>query len=64
MIGETMQEITGDIWEQHKLGRWIVITTNGAIKNDGSCVMGRGVAKQAADKYPELPFPPMGLFPG
>ena len=25
------------------------ITTNGFIKKDGTCVMGRGCAKQAAD---------------
>jgi len=51
-----MQEIFGDIWEQHKLKRWVVITTNGAVKKDGTCVMSRGVAKQAADRYPTLPF--------
>lgn len=51
-----MQEIYGDIWEQHKLGRWAVITTNGDTRKDGACVMGRGVAKQAADKFPNLPF--------
>ena len=51
-----MQEIYGDIWEQHKLKRWVVITTNGTVRKDGACVMGRGVAKQAADKFPNLPF--------
>ena len=51
-----MQELYGDIWEQHKLGRWVVITTNGDVRQDGACVMGRGVAKQAADKFPSLPF--------
>jgi hypothetical protein len=51
-----MQEIFEDIWKQHKQGRWVVITTNGDIKNDGTCVMGRGVAKQAADRFPELPY--------
>ena len=50
-----MQELYGDIWEQHKLGRWTIITTNGAIREDGKCVMGRGVAKQAADKFSGLP---------
>ncbi len=50
-----MQEIFEDIWKQHKQGRWVVITTNGDIKNDGTCVMGRGVAKQAADRFPDLP---------
>ena len=31
------------------------ITTNGFIKKDGTCVMGRGCAKQAADYWPQLP---------
>ncbi len=51
-----MQEIFGDIWEQNKAKRWVIITTNGTLRNDGACVMGRGVAKQAADKFPNLPF--------
>jgi len=51
-----MQEVTGNIWEYHKLGRWVIITTNGAIRKDGTCVMGRGVAKQAADRIPTIPF--------
>ena len=51
-----MQEIFGDIWEQNKLKRWVIITTNGTVRNDGACVMGRGVAKQAATRFPKLPF--------
>ena len=51
-----MQEINGNIWEQYDLGRWIVITTNGEVRKDGACVMGRGIAKQAADKFPDLPY--------
>ena len=51
-----MQEIFGDIWEQYKLGRWVVITTNGETRKDGACVMGRGIAKQAADMFPDLPY--------
>lgn len=50
-----MQEITGNIWDYHEKGHWIVITTNGTIKKNGSCVMGRGVALQAAKKFPDLP---------
>ena len=34
----------------------LVITTNGYVKRDGSCVMGRGCAKQVADLVPEIPF--------
>ena len=51
-----MKEINGDIWDYHKKGYWVVITTNGYIRKDGACVMGRGVAKEAARKFPMLPF--------
>uniref|UniRef100_A0A6M3L1U0 Macro domain-containing protein n=1 Tax=viral metagenome TaxID=1070528 RepID=A0A6M3L1U0_9ZZZZ len=51
-----MEEIFGDIWEHHKASRWVVITTNGEVRNDGACVMGRGVAKQAATKFPKLAY--------
>lgn len=34
----------------------LVITTNGFVKNNGACVMGRGIAKQIADSLPEVPF--------
>lgn len=50
-----MKEVYGDIWEYHKQGYWIVITTNGFVKKNGCAVMGRGVAKQAVTKYPSLP---------
>jgi len=33
----------------------LCITTNGFVKKDGTCVMGRGCAKQAADYWPQLP---------
>lgn len=55
-IGVEMQEITGDIWEQHSLGRWVVITTNGVVKKNGTAVMGRGIAEQAAIRHPTLPY--------
>lgn len=50
-----MKEIIGDIWSFHDKG-WIVVTTNGTVKNNGACVMGRGIALQAAQKFPALPF--------
>lgn len=50
-----MREVTGNIWYFHSRGNWIAISTNGTVKKDGSCVMGRGVAKQAAEKFHELP---------
>ena len=51
-----MKQITGDIWDYHKRGHWIVITTNGTIHKNGVAVMGKGIAKQAALKYPKLPY--------
>jgi hypothetical protein len=50
-----MREIKGNIWDFHKKGHWIVIPTNGTVRRDGACVMGRGVAAQAKAKFPELP---------
>ena len=46
-----MKEIVGDIWDYHKQGLWIVITTNGTVKTNGEAVMGRGVALQAKQKF-------------
>ena len=50
-----MREMPGDLWEAHALGHWVAITTNGAVRKDGACVMGRGVAKEAAQRLPWLP---------
>ena len=49
-----MKEIKGNLWDYYDKGEWIVITTNGSIKNNGACVMGRGVAKDARDRFPNL----------
>ena len=49
-----MKEITGDIWSY--LGKaWIVIPTNTQTKKDGTAVMGKGLALQAAQRFPDLP---------
>lgn len=51
-----MREQTGDLFQvAAQDADALVITTNGFVKNDGSAVMGRGVAKQAADRWPWLP---------
>lgn len=42
-----MIQMTGDV---------LVITTNGFVTNHGKCVMGRGIAKQIADRYPNVPY--------
>lgn len=48
-----MIEITGNLWNIKADAK--CITTNGYIKSNGQAVMGRGIALQAATKYPELP---------
>lgn len=51
-----MIEVVGNLWT-YKLGGYAdapdarVITTNGAIRNDGRCVMGRGCAQEARDLF-------------
>ena len=58
-----MKEVFGDLW---KFDGIIAITTNGFVKKDRTCVMGRGCARQAAVRFPELSrklasrFPPSG----
>lgn len=46
-----MKELRGNLWDYTDDGA-IVITTNGAINQKGECVMGRGVALQAKNRYP------------
>ena len=50
-----MKEILGNIWDCRREG-WVAVTTNGVVKRDGSCVMGRGVALQAKQRFPRLPY--------
>ena len=51
-----MKTVKDDIWKYYNQGYWITITTNGFVKNNGECVMGRGIALQAKTKFPELPL--------
>lgn len=49
-----MREIEGDVWSFYGKGAWVVITTNGSVRRNGQNVMGRGVALQAAMRFPTL----------
>jgi len=49
-----MFETVGDIWQHADRGDIIVITTNGSLTRDGRAVFGRGVARQAALRFPGL----------
>lgn len=44
-----MQEVTGNLWDYPADAR--VITTNGYVKSNGECVMGRGCAKEATERF-------------
>lgn len=51
---DCMIETCGDIWEH--LGRSVIaVTTSGSITRQGKAVMSRGVASQAARRFPEFP---------
>jgi hypothetical protein len=45
-----MKEGVGDLWSYMGHADIVCITTNGFIKTNGECVMGRGCAKQARDR--------------
>ena len=49
-----MIEVFGDAWELSK-DHFLCITTNGEVKINGQAVMGKGIAKEAANRFPELP---------
>ncbi len=50
-----MDEICGNLWDEHTQGAVVAITTNGLVSKSGRCPMPRGCARQAAERYPELP---------
>lgn len=50
-----MREQTGDLWEFWSTGAYIGITTNGRVSRSGEAVMGAGLAKVAALRFPNLP---------
>jgi len=44
----------GNMWSVFDTVNYFVITTNSMLKNNGAVVMGRGIAKQARDRFPGL----------
>lgn len=49
-----MNEIFGDLWQEHAAGSVIAITTNGAVNKFGKANMMRGCARQARERFPDL----------
>lgn len=49
-----MNVIEQDIWKRWDAKQTIIVPTNGSITSRGLAVMGRGVAKQAADRFANL----------
>jgi hypothetical protein len=48
-----MRELSGNIWDY--LGTAVIaITTNGSVTRDGRAVLGRGCARQAGERFPDL----------
>lgn len=46
----------GNMWDAFSLTDWFLITTNPVRRMDGAVVMGRGIAKEAATRFPKLPY--------
>lgn len=51
-----MKEISGDAWKLKKNYTYLAITTNNYVKADFSAVMGRGIALEAKNKYPNIEY--------
>lgn len=43
-----------DVWDLHAHGFWVLVPTNQQRRADGTAVMGAGLARQAADRFPDL----------
>lgn len=51
-----MKEVYGNAWDLIKTDYDVLcLTTNGTIKANGECVMGRGIAFEAKQRFPLIP---------
>lgn len=46
----------GNMWDAFGSGGLFLLTTNPIVRKDGAVVMGRGIAKEAATRFPTLPY--------
>lgn len=49
-----MRQVTGNLWTTEADFKFI--TTNGMVRRDGACVMGRGCALEAKSIYPGIEY--------
>ena len=49
-----MEVVEGDLWDFYDQGFYVVVPTNLTTQRTGEAVMGRGVAQQAAQRFPKL----------
>ena len=50
-----MLEVRGNAWNLLKDYNALCLTTNGTVKANGECVMGRGIALEAKRLFPSIP---------
>lgn len=50
-----MIEVWGDLWDA-TIADITAVTTNGMVRRDGACVMGRGTARQATGRFPGVEY--------
>lgn len=48
------QFCTGNMWTAYESADLFLISTNSMLRRDGALVMGRGIAKEARDRFPGL----------
>lgn len=46
----------GDMWSVFGKTAYFFVTTNPIRRKDGAVVMGRGIAKEMKDRFPEFPY--------
>ena len=50
-----MKLTNGNMWSAYPQADLFLITTNSTLKNNGCLVMGKGIALEAAQRFPALP---------
>ena len=51
-----MLTLATNLWDHTEVPTARFITTNGAVRYDGACVMGRGCARQAIERIPGINY--------